>query len=124
VSGIGGRRQVLVTDDDPLVRWAISAELADRGFRVIEAGSVRETLEREAEADLVLLDVRLPDGDGLAAARELLARRPSRPLLLMTAFATPELRAEAARSGVRLCLDKPFDMVAMSRIVGDSLAAV
>jgi len=68
--------------------------------------------------------VRLPDGDGLAAARELLARRPDRPLLLMTAFATPELRAEAERSGVRLCLDKPFDMQAVSRVVGESLAAV
>jgi DNA-binding NtrC family response regulator len=118
---VGRRRRVLVTDDDPLVRWAIGAQLKDQGLDVIEAASVRETLEREAEADLVLLDVRLPDGDGLAAARELLARRPGRPLLLMTAFATPELVAEATRTGVRRCIDKPFDVDAMARIVDESL---
>jgi len=112
-----------VTDDDPLVRWALGAQLAELGLDVIEAESVRETLEREGEADLVLLDVGLPDGDGLAAARELLSRRPGRPLLLMTAFATPELVAEAERAGVRRCIDKPFDMDAMTRIVGESLPA-
>jgi DNA-binding NtrC family response regulator len=121
--GHGRRRRVLVTDDDPLVRWAVGAQLKELGFEVIEAETVRETLEHEAEADLVLLDVGLPDGDGLAAARELVARRPRRPLLLMTAFLTPELVAEATRTGVRGCIDKPFDMEAMAQIVGESLSA-
>jgi DNA-binding NtrC family response regulator len=117
MGGGNARRRVLVTDDDPLVRWAVGAQLAELGFEVIEAETVRETLEYEAEADLVLLDAGLPDGDGLAAARELLARRPHRPLLLMTAFLTPELVAEAARTGVRGCIDKPFDMEAIARLV-------
>jgi DNA-binding NtrC family response regulator len=119
--GAGARRRVLVTDDDPLLRWALSARLEELGLEVIEAGSVRRTLEREGEADLVLLDVRLPDGNGLDAARAILARRPQRPLLLMTAFATPELAAEAARAGVRHCIEKPFDMDVVARIVDDSL---
>jgi DNA-binding NtrC family response regulator len=119
--GAGTRRRVLVTDDDPLLRWALSARLEELGLEVIEAGSVRRTLEREGEADLVLLDVRLPDGNGLDAARAILARRPQRPLLLMTAFATPELAAEAARAGVRHCIEKPFDMDVVARIVDDSL---
>jgi len=117
----GARQRVLVTDDDPLVRWALVARLEQLGLEVIEAGSVRETLEREGEADLVLLDVRLPDGDGLVTAREILSRHPERPLLLMTAFATPELAAEARRTGVRGCIDKPFDMDAVARIVDESL---
>jgi DNA-binding NtrC family response regulator len=115
------RRRVLVIDDDPLVRWALSARLEELGLDVIEAGSVREALERESEADLVLLDLRLPDGDGLLTAREILSRHPERPLLLMTAFATPELAAEASRAGVRRCIDKPFDMEAVARIVDESL---
>jgi DNA-binding NtrC family response regulator len=122
--GAGPRRRVLVTDDDPLVRWALGAQLAELGLEVIEAESVRETLEREGDADLVLLDVLLPDGDGLTTARELLARRPDRPLLLMTAFTTPELVAEAARTGVRRCIEKPFDMDALARIVDESLPPV
>jgi DNA-binding NtrC family response regulator len=122
MSSRSGRR-VLVTDDDALVRWALVAELAARGLDVIQAESVRQTLERETEADLVLLDVRLPDGDGLAAARVLMARRPGRPLLLMTAFATPELAAEAARAGVFCCIDKPFDLEAVARIVDQALPA-
>jgi DNA-binding NtrC family response regulator len=123
MAGEGARRRVLVTDDDPLVRWALGARLEELGLEILEAGTVRETLEREAEADLVLLDVRLPDGDGLAAAREILARRPRRPLLLMTAFATPELAAEATRAGVRRCIDKPFDTDAVARIVDEALRA-
>lgn len=120
--GKGGlRRRVLVTDDDPLVRWALGARLEELGLEVIEAASVRETLEREGEADLLLLDVRLPDGDGLQTAREILARRPRRPLLLMTAFATPELAAEARRVGVLWCIDKPFDMDRVARLVDERL---
>jgi DNA-binding NtrC family response regulator len=103
------------------VRWALCARLEEAGLEVIEAGSVRKTLEREGEADLVLLDVRLPDGNGLEAAREILARRPQRPLLLMTAFATPELAAEAKRTGVRQCIEKPFDMDLVARIVDEPL---
>lgn len=117
----GARLRVLVTDDDPLVRWALGARLEELGLEILEAGTVREALEREAQADLVLLDVRLPDGDGLAAARQILARRPRRPLLLMTAFATPELAAEATAAGVRRCIDKPFDTDAVARIVRESL---
>jgi DNA-binding NtrC family response regulator len=119
--GAGTRRRVLVTDDDPLLRWALSARLEELGLEVIEAGTVQRTLEREGEADLVILDVRLPDGNGLDAASRILARRPQRPLLLMTAFATPELAAEAARAGVRHCIEKPFDMDVVARIVDDAL---
>jgi DNA-binding NtrC family response regulator len=116
-------RRVLVTDDDALVRWALVAELGAHGFEVIQAENVRETLERESDADLVLLDVRLPDGDGLTAARALLARRPDRPLLLMTAFASPELVAQASRAGVRCCISKPFDLDLVVRVVGEHLPA-
>jgi response regulator NasT len=115
------RRRVLVSDDDPLVRWALAARLEEAGIEVIQAESVRQTRAREAEADLVLLDVRLPDGDGLAAAREILASRPARPLLLMTAFATPDLATEARRAGVRACIDKPFDLDRLVRLVEDAL---
>lgn len=121
MASAGARRRVLVTDDDPLVRWAVVARLEQAGLDVIEAATVRETLEREGDADLVLLDVRLPDGDGLAAAREILARRPQRPLLLMTAFATPELAADARSAGVRRCIDKPFDLDAVASIVSESM---
>ena len=114
------RRRVLVTDDDPLVRWALRACLEALDLDVIEASTVRETLERESAADVVLLDVRLPDGDGLQAARDLLGRQPERPVLLMTAFSTPELEAEAVRIGVRRCLGKPFDIERVARVVGET----
>jgi DNA-binding NtrC family response regulator len=117
----GDRRRVLVIDDDPLVRWALCARLEELGVEVLQAGSVREGLEREARADLVLIDFRLPDGDGLTAAREMLSRRPHRPLLLMTAFATPELAADATRAGARRFIEKPFDMEALVRVVAESL---
>jgi DNA-binding NtrC family response regulator len=115
-----GRSRVLVGDDDALVRWALAARLAELGYEAIEAGCVLEILERDVAADLAFVDLRLPDGDGMAAARELIRRRPERPVVLMTAFATPEIGAEARRAGVLCCLDKPVDRETLARVLREA----
>jgi DNA-binding NtrC family response regulator len=119
--GHGGRRRVLVGDDDALLRWAIAARVSELGYEAIEAGGVREILERDLAADVAFIDLRLPDGDGLAAARELIRRRPERRVVLMSAFATPEIRTEAERTGVHCCLDKPIDFDSFARLLGELL---
>jgi two-component system response regulator AtoC len=104
---------VLVVDDEPLVRWAIAQTLSDSGYEVGEAGDAgsarRAILDAEEPPDLVLLDLRLPDSDDLGLAFFIRTHAPDTTIVLMTAFGTPEILAQAAAFGIPV-LNKPFDM--------------
>ena len=96
---------VLVVDDVPASRGLAAIWLSDGlrdGVRVVEAATLAEMRAAwKAEApDLVLLDQRLPDGEGLDGARELLASDPDAAIVLLTGMADPALDQEAERAGV------------------------
>jgi diguanylate cyclase (GGDEF)-like protein/PAS domain S-box-containing protein len=96
---------VLVVDDVPASRGLAAIWLSDGlrdGVRVVEAGTLAEMRAVwAAEApDVVLLDQRLPDGEGLDGARELLAGDPDAAIVLLTGMADPALDQEAERAGV------------------------
>lgn len=118
----GDRRLVLVVDDEALIRWAACSALTDVGFRVIEASDVAgaRALLASAHIDLALLDVRLPDGDGVSLMHEMHAAQPECRFIVMTAFRTPELSAQAFDVAV---LDKPFDLPTLASLVGDVMGA-
>jgi DNA-binding NtrC family response regulator len=103
--------RVLVLDDEPLIRWAAATTLAGAGLQVIEAASAAGALEvvDTMPLDLALLDVRLPDGDGVDVLNELHRVQPGCRCIMMTAFRTPELTHHAAADDVPI-LDKPFGM--------------
>jgi DNA-binding response OmpR family regulator len=105
-----GTRRILVVDDEDLIRWALTEGLGAAGYSVTALGTARGALDAADAADLVLLDWRLPDSDGLLVARGLRAARPERPVILMTAYGTPEVIAQAAAIGVCRVLLKPFDL--------------
>ena len=116
-------KRVLVVDDEPLIRWAASSTLAAAGFTVVEASDAAGA-RAAAEAgpvDLVLLDYRLPDGDGVALMRDIRTSQPGCRFVMMTAFRTPELTAEAAIGHVPV-LDKPFGMPELVDLVGRTMA--
>lgn len=117
---------VLIVDDEELIRWSLAQSLEDAGYRVLEAGSARETLERISEANdvcVVLLDLRLPDSSDLGLLRTLRQRAPRCRVILMTAHGSAETLDEALRAGAFRALGKPFDMGQMVGIVGEALAA-
>jgi PAS domain S-box-containing protein len=97
--------QVLVVDDQPASRGLAAIWLSDGlpgGVEVAEAESLaqmRDVLARR-RFDVVLLDQRLPDGEGLDGARELLAEDPDAAVILLTGMADPALDEEAERAGV------------------------
>ena len=116
--------RVLVVDDEPLIRWAAASTLTDAGFAVLEASDIagaRRLLDTE-NVDLALLDVRLPDGDGVALMQEIHHSQPGCRFIMMTAFRTPELTAHASREHV-LVLDKPFGMPDLKDLVGRVMAS-
>jgi diguanylate cyclase (GGDEF)-like protein/PAS domain S-box-containing protein len=96
---------VLVVDDLPASRGLAAIWLADGlrdGVRVVEAATLAEMRAAWAAhaPDVVLLDQRLPDGEGLDGARELLAEDPDAAIVLLTGMADPALDQEAERTGI------------------------
>ena len=116
---------VLVVDDERLVRWAIAETLGEKGYDVLEAGdaaSARLALtSTDAPPDLVLLDLRLPDSDDLGLAAQIRAQAPQIPIVLMTAYGTPEIFTQAAQLGIAT-VNKPFDMSDLASMVDRTLA--
>jgi DNA-binding NarL/FixJ family response regulator len=101
--------RVLLVDDEPRLRAQLGAVLADYGVAVVaEAGTGREGVELACRLrpDVVLMDLRMPELDGIAATRELAAVLPSTPVIVLSAYEDPALMAEARQAGARAYLVK------------------
>ena len=108
---------LLVVEDEPANRALLRAVLArSRDERLgrtelLEAGSIEDarTILAEAAVDLVLLDVRLPDGSGLDLASEIRDTRPPKPrVVILSASVLPSERGAALESGADAFLGKPY----------------
>lgn len=110
-------RRVLIVDDEALIRWSVAESLEGAGFTTSEAGSAAEAM-KQLDGNgfaVVLLDLRLPDSSDLGLLRRIRQLAPEARVILMTAYGTPEILAEARQLGAVNTLNKPFDM---ARIVG------
>ncbi|MER6508552.1 response regulator transcription factor [Nonomuraea sp. NPDC001636] len=103
--------RLLVVDDEPNIRELFSASLRMAGFEVLTAADGREALRvaEESTPDLVMLDVMLPDIDGLAVAGRLRSRGRRVPVLFVTAKDTPEDRIAGLGLGEDY-VTKPFSL--------------
>ncbi len=101
---------VIIADDDPIIRMDLREMLLGMGYKVEgEAGDGKNAVEmaRRTKPDLVIMDIRMPELDGIEAARLLTAERIA-PVLLLTAYSEPDLVQRAAQAGVIGYLVKPF----------------
>ena|SRR6059058_6025794 len=115
--------RVLVVDDDADIRAVLREALEQEGHAVDEAEDGAEALARMDAAcpDAVLLDLAMPGMDGFAFARAARAHRCDHALPIVVMSAAYDLRAAAAQLrplGVRACVAKPFDLVAMLGAIG------
>ncbi len=102
--------RVLIADDEPIIRMDLREMLQGAGYEVAgEASDGAEALDlaRALQPDLVLMDIKMPHLDGIAAARILTAERIA-PVLLLTAYSQIELVEAAKAAGVVGYLVKPF----------------
>jgi two-component system response regulator AtoC len=101
---------LLIVDDEDLIRWSLRERFTREGYTVAEAGTAAGGVEQALGADLVLLDYKLPDGDGLTVLRRIKEMAPDTLVILMTAFSTVENAVDAMRHGAYDYLNKPFDL--------------
>ncbi len=97
------RLRVMVVDDFEIVRDGIKALLADaEGIEIVgEAGTVRDSVVRAAalQPDVIVMDVRLTDGSGIDATREILASRPGTRVLMLTTYADDDAMLASIMAG-------------------------
>ena len=114
-------RRALVVDDEALIRWSVAETLTALGMEVEQAATAAATLDAIAGAsspfDVVVLDLRLPDMNDLSLLGRVREQLPTAVVVLMTAFGTPEIIAEAVSMGVRGVLTKPFELEALTRLL-------
>lgn len=103
------QRRVVVAEDESLIRMDIVETLRDKGFDVVgEAGDGNKAVELAfaLKPDLMVMDIKMPDLDGLSAAEKIAELRI--PVVLLTAFSQQELVTRTAEVGAMAFLVKPF----------------
>ena len=112
---------VLIVDDEPLIRWSLAETLTDHGYGVLQAadgqGAVEALKDTPLPVDVIMLDYRLPDSNNLQLLATIRALSPRSCVVLMTAFGTPEVAAEALRLGAFCVVNKPLEMQEVADLV-------
>lgn len=110
---------ILVVDDEETARMVVSEFLRGNGYEVQEAGTLAEAREiiNQNGTDIIILDVRLPDGYGphLLTETNRLARRPQ--VIIMTAHGDVSMAVEAMKNGAQDFMEKPLDLLELEKSV-------
>ena len=102
---------ILVVDDEALIRWSLAERLKSEGYEVLEAESGQAALDKIPEGvDLVLLDYKLPDIDGVTVLRKAKEFDQDILVILLTAYANVETAVEAMKLGAYHFANKPFNL--------------
>src|SRR3989442_965652 len=102
--------RILIAEDEAIPRMGLREMLQDQGYIVVGEAADGQTaveLARELKPDLVVMDIMMPELDGIAASHILSAERLA-PVLLVTAYSDHELIERAADAGVFAYVSKPF----------------
>ena len=119
----GGR--ILVVDDELEVRLVLREFLSARGYEVTLADSGAQALAvlEEADPQVVLLDVTMPEMDGVETLRQLLEARPALPVIMVTANADIGTTSRLLALGAADYIPKPFDLAYLDQAISIQISA-
>jgi AmiR/NasT family two-component response regulator len=118
-------RRVVIAEDEAIIRLDLKEILLDEGYDVVgETGRGDEAVDlvRQHHPDLVILDVKMPGSDGLAAARAIRDLDMKAAVLILTAFSQRNLIDEARDAGVAAYLVKPFQRIELIPAIDQAMA--
>jgi two-component system chemotaxis response regulator CheY len=116
--------KVLLVDDAAFMRMRCARLLQEEGHDVIEASNGREAVQayQDQRPDAVLMDITMPEMDGLEALRAIREVDPSAKVAMLTAMGQQQIVIEAIKSGARDFVVKPFErervLAAVAKLVG------
>jgi PAS domain S-box-containing protein len=116
--------KILAIDDEPVIRDSIASYLEDSGFNVLQAGDGKEGLSlfREQAPDLILLDLRMPEMDGLAFLETLQQEASDTPVIVVSGTGVLQDAIEALRAGAHDFVTKPIlDMAVLEHAIQNAL---
>jgi two-component system response regulator HydG len=116
-------RKILVVDDEPDMVSTCQRLLKRLGYDCVTAQTVSDAIRLidEEHPDLVVTDLNLPVGDGFEVSRHVRQNQPKTPVILITAFLTPETVGQAYANGATGYLSKPFSTTEFSEAVQRAL---
>jgi two-component system response regulator PilR (NtrC family) len=117
------RPLALIVDDEADIRELLEITLLRMGIDTVSAANLAEARQAlsQQQFDLCLLDMRLPDGDGIELVREIVARHPQTPVAMITAHGNMETAVEALKAGAFDFVSKPVDLPVLRKLVNTAL---
>src|SRR3990170_727864 len=117
------KNRVLIADDDESILWVLKQMLGDKKIEIAEARDGKSALEmlKGEDFSLAVMDIRMPEKDGLDVLKEVKEAGSQTPVIIMTAQGTMNNAIEAMKLGAFDYITKPFDISEMEIIVDRAL---
>jgi len=114
------QKSVLIVDDDQVIREQLGEKLRRNYFEIYLASNGEEALElfEKSHIDIILLDIKLPDMDGLEVLRQVKENNPNCQVVVMTGYGSQDLAIQSLRSGAIDYIEKPLDMEQFKASIG------
>jgi len=118
-------KTILIIDDESTIRWSLGEALRDSGYEVVDAEDAEGGVKmfQQKSPDLVLLDMRLPDGSGLDVIKSIKAVDPATPVVMMTAYGEVETAVDAMKKGAYDFILKPYSLEKLKVTISNALEA-
>lgn len=110
-------KKILIVEDSFIVSKLLKTVLTSKGYEVTVRETKKDTLVDTNHYDFIILDYKLPDGNGTELVSTLRSRSPGVPIILLTARGTDSVKEEAKKVGINEFLEKPVDTSTLITII-------
>lgn len=119
------RETVLILDDENLIRWSLKQKLESWNYQVLDASNLQEAFSKlhMETPDLVISDVKLPDGSGLDFLRKIKEVHNALPVIIITGFGVVDVAVQALKLGAYDFIEKPINFEKLENVIHNALEA-